>query len=84
MCQFLGALVAIRRLKAFAICETERRWGIMRLIAINSGSEGNEYILESDTEALILDCGEPYKSAMRALNYDVSKIVGCCVTHAHG
>lgn len=50
---------------------------------ISSGSSGNMIILNGENEALILDCGMPYKMAMKALDYDVSKIAGVCVTHSH-
>lgn len=56
----------------------------MRLYVQASGSSGNSYILENENEALILDCGVNYKATMKALDFNVSKIVGCCVTHSHG
>ncbi|MDD3417568.1 MAG: MBL fold metallo-hydrolase [Lachnospiraceae bacterium] len=56
----------------------------MQLKVVASSSEGNCYILESDTQALIIECGKSYKDVMKALNFNVSKIVGCIVTHEHG
>lgn len=56
----------------------------MRLTVINSGSDGNTYLLESNNEILILDCGMSMKEVKKALNFDLSKIVGCFITHAHG
>jgi len=56
----------------------------VQLKVVASSSEGNCYILESDTQALIIECGKSYKDVMKALNFNVSKIVGCIVTHEHG
>ena len=45
----------------------------MRLKCVNTGSQnGNCYILENDTEALILDAGVRYKDVLKALDYNIS------------
>ena len=56
----------------------------MRLYVINSGSDGNTYLIEIDNEILILDCGMPLKDVKKTLNFDLSKIVGCFISHSHG
>ena len=56
----------------------------MNLKVLGSESAGNGYILESDTEALILEAGVRIQFLKKALNYDLSKVVGCVITHAHG
>lgn len=56
----------------------------MFLRVINSGSDGNCYILENDTEALILEAGCKISEVKKALNFNISKAVGCLVTHEHG
>lgn len=55
----------------------------MRLKIINSNSKGNCYILETDKEALIIECGVMADQVKRALNYNLSKVVGCLITHGH-
>lgn len=55
----------------------------MRLKVLSSGSIGNCYLLESDNEVFILDCGIPIKDIKIGLDFDLSKVVGCVVTHAH-
>lgn len=55
----------------------------MILDVINSGSEGNCYILHNDKEALVLECGEPLKKVTEILD-GASKIKGCLITHEHG
>lgn len=56
----------------------------MRLIVVGSGSSGNSYILESDTEALIIDAGVRFLDVKKALRFQVRKIVGVIITHKHG
>ncbi len=56
----------------------------MELIVLGSSSAGNGYILDNGKEALILECGMPFKEAEKALDYDISRIAGAVVTHEHG
>lgn len=56
----------------------------MNIKVLNSGSSGNGYIIQNETEALIIECGVQYKEAVNALNGNVSKVCGCLVTHSHG
>lgn len=56
---------------------------MMKLKVLSSGSVGNCYLLESDNEVLILDCGIPIKDIKIGLDFDLSKVVGVCVSHAH-
>lgn len=48
-----------------------------------SGSSGNCYLLETENETLILECGIRYKDIFKGLDFDLSKVVGCLVTHEH-
>ena len=54
---------------------------ILKILA--SGSAGNCYLLESDTECLVLECGIPFKGVKKTLDFNVGKIVGVLVTHEH-
>jgi phosphoribosyl 1,2-cyclic phosphodiesterase len=56
----------------------------MRLIVLGSSSKGNCYILENDSEALILEAGVKFAEVQCALNFNVGKIAGCLITHEHG
>ena len=57
----------------------------MLLKCVNTGSQnGNCYILENDTEALILDAGVRYNDVLKALDYNISKVAGVLLTHEHG
>jgi phosphoribosyl 1,2-cyclic phosphodiesterase len=55
----------------------------MILKVLNSRSEGNCYILESESQALIIEAGVPFKKVKQALDFDISKIVGCIISHEH-
>lgn len=55
----------------------------MKLTVLNSGSSGNCYLLEIENEILILDLGVSLKEVKKELNFDLSKIVGCYVSHFH-
>ncbi|MDQ7095972.1 MBL fold metallo-hydrolase [Desulfosporosinus sp. PR] len=55
----------------------------MKLKVIGSSSRGNSYILEADTGNLILDAGVRFKEIQKALDFDLSSVRGCLVTHEH-
>lgn len=55
----------------------------MKLKIINSNSEGNCYILENNQEALLIECGVRFDRIKQALNFNLSKLVGCVITHDH-
>lgn len=55
----------------------------MKLICLGSSSKGNCYILESDTEALVVEVGISLMEVKKALDFKISKIVGAIVSHAH-
>ena len=55
----------------------------MNLKIIGTGSKGNAYILGNKDEALLIECGVNIKDIKIALNFDLSKVVGCIVTHEH-
>jgi phosphoribosyl 1,2-cyclic phosphodiesterase len=55
----------------------------MKLKVLGSSSHGNCYILESDSEALILEAGVKFAEVQHALNFNIGKVVGCLITHEH-
>lgn len=55
----------------------------MTLKVLSSGSSGNCYLLESDTECLVIEAGLPFMKVKKALNFNIRKIVGVIVTHCH-
>lgn len=56
----------------------------MKLHVLGSSSSGNGYVLEGENTALVLEAGVKFSAVKKALNFNISKIVGCIVTHEHG
>lgn len=56
----------------------------MELTVLGSSSKGNCYILQNDTEALVIECGVSLLEVKKAVGFNISKIVGVLVSHEHG
>lgn len=50
---------------------------------IGSGSSGNCYLVNMNGTKLLLECGLAFKTIQRALNFKVSDVAGCLITHEH-
>lgn len=55
----------------------------MTLKVLGSSSHGNCYILETEKEALILEAGVKFSDLKQGMDYNISKIAGCLITHEH-
>lgn len=55
----------------------------MKLKVLGSNSLGNCYILENKDEALIIEAGIKLANVKKALEYNISKIAGCLISHEH-
>ena len=53
------------------------------LRCLASGSSGNSYIIECANETLLVELGIGWNDMLRGLNYDLSNIASCLVTHLH-
>lgn len=51
---------------------------------LNSGSDGNGYLIATENETLLLECGVYPKEMLDATHYNVRHIVGALVSHEHG
>jgi phosphoribosyl 1,2-cyclic phosphodiesterase len=56
----------------------------MVLKVLGSSSKGNCYILENSNEALIIEAGISFSRVRRALDLNLSQVVGCLISHEHG
>lgn len=56
----------------------------MDLKILGSSSKGNCYILDNGDEALVLECGIPFKNVREAVNFNTGRIVGAVISHEHG
>lgn len=56
----------------------------MILKVLGSSSKGNSYILESESQVLVIEAGIRLSEVKKAIGFDVNKIVGCLISHEHG
>lgn len=56
----------------------------MRLIVLGSSSKGNCYLLDDGKQCLMIECGVAFSEVKQALDFDISRVVGCLVSHEHG
>ena len=56
----------------------------MKLHIIGSSSAGNGYVLESETSALIIECGVPFNEMLKAIDFQIEKIAFGVCSHSHG
>jgi metal-dependent hydrolase (beta-lactamase superfamily II) len=48
-----------------------------------SSSKGNATIISDGATTILLDCGIPVAQIKRHLNFNLSSVVGCLVSHEH-
>lgn len=56
----------------------------MELQVLGSSSSGNGYIIDTGTHALLIEAGVGIAEIKKAVNYDISRIDACIITHEHG
>jgi phosphoribosyl 1,2-cyclic phosphodiesterase len=56
---------------------------LIEITALASSSKGNCYRVTDGITPLLLECGISYKEIQRGLNFQMSSIAGCLVTHEH-
>ncbi len=56
----------------------------MVLSVLGSSSSGNAYVLHNAGEALLIEAGIAFKKIVATLEGNISKVVGCLITHEHG
>jgi phosphoribosyl 1,2-cyclic phosphodiesterase len=56
----------------------------MRFMTLSSDSSGNGYMLQSTTgEVLLIEAGVKLIQVKKALDFDLTKIIGCVISHSH-
>lgn len=55
----------------------------MEIEVLGTGSSGNCYKIKIGKATLLLECGLPYKVIQKKLNFKISEIDACLVTHEH-
>lgn len=56
----------------------------MTLDVIQSGSRANGYVLQNESEAIIIECGCPLLECEKVLDFKVGKVKAVLVSHEHG
>ena len=51
---------------------------------LGSGSAGNCYRISDGSTTLLLECGIRYKDIQKGVQFKMSEVAGCLVTHEHG
>ncbi len=54
------------------------------LKVVGTGSGGNCYLLTVNGQTLVIEAGVNFKAVKKALNFDLSGVVGVLVSHEHG
>jgi len=55
----------------------------MDILTIASSSRGNAYRISDGQTSLLLECGVPVREIQKALQFQLSKISGCLISHEH-
>lgn len=56
---------------------------MLMLKTIATGSSGNCYALMNDNQILLIDMGVSASEIKRGINYKISDVSGCIVSHRH-
>lgn len=56
----------------------------MQLKIIGSSSSGNGYIMQGNNESLVIEAGVKLSELKQAMNFDMTSIHSCIISHAHG
>lgn len=57
---------------------------MIKITPLASSSAGNSYHITDGETALLLDAGLPFKTIQRGINFKVSELAACLITHYHG
>lgn len=55
----------------------------MKIHCIGSSSSGNSYVITSNGNKLIVELGCNFKEVMNVVDYDLTSVAGCIVSHCH-
>jgi len=56
---------------------------LVEIIPVASGSSGNFYIVEDGNEKLLIECGISITKIKQSLEFKLTDVIGCLVTHSH-
>ena len=56
----------------------------MKIHCIGSSSSGNCYVIESLRQYLIVELGCNFSEVLKVVDYDLTSVAGCLISHVHG
>ncbi len=56
---------------------------MIKIKCFGSGSKGNGYLLDDGRSQLLIECGIPMKKVIKEMNFNMSHVEGCLITHEH-
>ena len=56
----------------------------MKLSVLGSSSAGNGYVIQNESEAIVIECGCPLLDCEKKLDFNLKKVSGVLITHEHG
>ncbi|MGL4695219.1 MBL fold metallo-hydrolase [Enterococcus larvae] len=56
---------------------------MLKIKSFGSGSSGNAYLIDDGHCQLLIECGVPFKTIQREMNFDFSRVAGCLISHEH-
>lgn len=56
---------------------------MLNLQTLGSSSKGNQYIISTQKDKLLIEAGMTIKQISKALDFDFNNVIGCLVSHAH-
>lgn len=56
----------------------------MKIKSLASGSKGNCYYVTDGTSSLLIEAGLPFNQIQQALDYKLTSLDGCLISHEHG
>lgn len=56
---------------------------MIKIKSLASGSSGNCYLVSDGNSALLLEAGIKFKDIRRGLNFQLSQVAGCLISHEH-
>jgi phosphoribosyl 1,2-cyclic phosphodiesterase len=55
----------------------------LKIEILKSGSKNNCYYISDGKTKLLIECGMAFKKILKGLNYKLSEVYGCLISHEH-
>ena len=56
---------------------------MIKITSFGSGSKGNGYLIDDGHSQILIECGVKFELVKRKMKFDLSRVVGMCITHEH-